>query len=108
MSTSHDAETRGTRSDEAQTHVRTFSRTTMKSGLPSLKTTLAWAWTQIHTPGLDSSLKTVRPLSPVLITGQRGESRTLEGERSQDRFSKWGKHYFFSGLGSGGVQGLSR
>lgn len=40
----------------------------MKSGFPSLKTTLALAWTQIHEPFLVSSLKTVKPLSPVFIT----------------------------------------
>lgn len=51
-----------------RTYVSAFWRATMKSGLPSLKTSLALAWTQTHEPLLVSSLKTVKPLSPVLIT----------------------------------------
>ncbi|TNN47054.1 hypothetical protein EYF80_042728 [Liparis tanakae] len=58
----------------AVTHINALCRTTMKSGLPALKTSRAFAWTQIHAPVLDRSLKTVKPLSPVFITGRQSRS----------------------------------
>lgn len=63
------------------TYVKALCRATTKSGFPSLKTSLALAWTQSHIPFLVSSLKTVKPLSPVFITGQTrelGASNTLK------------------------------
>lgn len=43
----------------------------MKSGFPPLKTSLALDWTHTHVPLLASSLKAVKPLSPVFITGYK-------------------------------------
>lgn len=45
----------------------------MKSGFPPLKTNLALDWTQTHFPVLVRSLKTVKPVSPVFITGDNKE-----------------------------------
>lgn len=53
------------------TYVKAFCRATMKSGFPPLKTSLALDWTHTHVPLLASSLKTVKPLSPVFITGYK-------------------------------------
>lgn len=54
--------------NDADAYVRAFWLEMMKSGLPSLKTILAEAWTHNHRLVLVSSLKIVKPLSPVLIT----------------------------------------
>ena len=52
-------------------YVRAFWRAMMKSGLPPLKTSLAVAWTHSQCPVFVSSLKNVKPLSPVFITEDR-------------------------------------
>lgn len=55
------------------TYVRALCRATMKSGRWPLKTSLALAWTQTQVPVLVSSLKMVKPLSPVFITALETE-----------------------------------
>lgn len=66
----------------------------MKSGFPPLKITLALAWTHTHVPPLASSLKTVKPLSPVFITGGKEKSVDKRVQLSQTPTHTLGPAYF--------------
>ena len=52
----------------SHTYTKALWRAMMKSGLPPLYTSLALACTHTQPHDLDSSRKTVSPLSPVFIT----------------------------------------
>lgn len=60
----------------------------MKSGLPPLKISLALDFTHTQLPDLLRSLKTVRPVSPVLITGKKTKGLEVNSVVAVDIYLK--------------------